>query len=195
MNIQALRNAQPVQTKSNKKIDINFIRDIHAIIMNNIDTESAGVFRRSDMIGIMGCDLRVTPHIEIENDLKNLIRTYYENLEKGNHPFEEAVLFHYNFELIHPFIDGNGRVGRELFNYLLIKSKPSYPKLLFLGKDRAKYIKALKLGNDGEYAMMISFFEDLIINQRLKVLEGNLEKLLKTPISGRQMRLSDFVDI
>lgn len=193
--VQNFKRLVEYRDKYNKKIDLNFIKDIHAIIMNNIDTESAGVFRRSDMIGIMGCDLRVTPHIEIENDLKNLIKTYYENLEKGNHPFEEAVLFHYNFELIHPFIDGNGRVGRELFNYLLIKSKPSYPKLLFLGKDRAKYIKALKLGNDGEYALMISFFEDLIINQRLKVLEGNLEKLLKTPISGRQMRLSDFVDI
>jgi len=178
-----------------KKIDISFIRNIHAIIMNNIDTESAGVFRRSDMIGIMGCDLRVTPHIEIEDELNNLIKTYYENLEKGYHPFEEAVLFHYNFELTHPFIDGNGRVGRELFNYLLIRNKPRYPKLLFLGKDRVKYIQALKLGNEGNYTTMISFFEDLIINQRADVLRKNFEKLLNIPKLRRQMRLSDFLEI
>jgi Fic family protein len=193
--VQNFKRLIEYRDKYNKKIDVNFIRDVHAIIMNNIDTESAGVFRRSDMIGIMGCDLRVTPYVEIENDLKNLIKGYYENLENGHHPFEEAVLFHYNFELIHPFIDGNGRVGREIFNYLLIKSKPPYPKLLFLGKDRAKYIQALKLGNENNYAMMISFFEDLIIDQRLGVFEKNIQKLLKTPPRKRQMRLSDYIDI
>jgi len=92
-------------------------------------------------------------------------------------------------------MDGNGRVGRELFNYLLMKSRPPYPKLLFLGKDRAKYIQALKFGNENNYAMMISFFEDLIVNQRLGVFERNIEKLLKTPPMKRQMRLSDFIDI
>jgi len=193
--VQNFKRMVEYRDRYNKRIDINFIRDVHAIIMNNIDTESAGVFRRSDMIGIMGCDLRVTPYIEIENDLESLIKTYYDNLDKGNHPFEEAVIFHYNFELIHPFMDGNGRVGRELFNYLLMKSRPTYPKLLFLGKDRAKYIQALKFGNDNNYAMMISFFEDLIVNQRLGVFERNIERLLKTPPMKRQMRLSDFIDI
>jgi hypothetical protein len=43
--------------------------------------------------------------------------------------------------------------------------------------------------------MMISFFEDLIVNQRLGVFERNIERLLKTPPMKRQMRLSDFIDI
>jgi len=56
-------------------------------------------------------------------------------------------------------------------------------------------IQALKFGNDNNYAMMISFFEDLIVNQRLGVLERNIEKLLKIPPMKRLMRLSDFIDI
>ncbi len=192
--VQNFKRLVEFRDRYNKKVNSEFIKNIHAIIMNNIDSESAGVFRRTDMIGIMGCDLRITPSIEIDHELDELIGVYYDNLEKGHHPFEEAVLFHYNFEMIHPFTDGNGRVGRELFNYLLTKNRPSYPKLLFLGKNRARYIQALKLGNEDNYAQMISFFEELIIDQRLDVLRRNFEKLLAAPALERQMRLSDFID-
>jgi Fic family protein len=51
------------------------------------------------------------------------------------------------------FTDGNGRVGRELFNlYLLMRSKPPYMKLLFLGKDRPEYLQALRHGDEERYA-------------------------------------------
>jgi Fic family protein len=177
--VQNFRKMMAYRDSYNKKITTNFIKNVHAIIMNNIDNESAGAFRRTDMIGIMGCDLRVAPSTEIENELNEKINNYYNNLEKGCHPFEQAVLFHYSFEMIHPFTDGNGRVGRELFNYLLMKNRPAYPRLLFLGKDRPGYIRALKLGNEEKYPEMISFFVDLIINQRLDAIEKNLRSLLK----------------
>lgn len=57
---------------------------------------------------------------------------YYDSLQNKAHPFEAAVIFHYEFEAIHPFTDGNGRVGREVFNYMLMREK--FPKLLFLGR-------------------------------------------------------------
>lgn len=176
--VQNFRKMIAYRDRYNKKISINFIKNVHAIIMNNIDNESAGVFRRTDMIGIMGCDVRVAPSTEIENELNEIINNHYDNLKKGCHPFEQAVLFHYSFEMIHPFTDGNGRVGRELFNYLLMKNRPAYPRLLFLGKDRPGYIRALKLGNEEKYPEMISFFVDLIINQRLDTIEKNFKSLL-----------------
>jgi len=164
------------------------------LIMNNIDHESAGTFRRTDLIGIRGCDQALTPSFEIEDELEKIIEYYYNNVGAGAHPFEEAVLFHYHFEMIHPFTDGNGRVGRELFNYLLMRSKPPYPKLLFLGKDRPEYLQALRHGNEERYAEMVAVFVELIIRQRQKVLEENFRRIMESGQRG-QMRLSDFVEV
>jgi Fic family protein len=88
-------------------------------------------------------------------------------------------MFHYDFELIHPFIDGNGRVGREIFNYML--KKCGYPRLLFLGEDRDIYIKSLKLSNEKRYAKMIEVFADLITKQRYHVLIERLKDVVIPP--------------
>lgn len=190
--INEIQNFKKVQTFRNKykgKVTPDFIRTLHSFIMNNIDYESAGVFRRTDDIGIVGCDLRVTPSIMIEDEIEESIEEYYTSIKNGKYPFEQAVLFHYRFEMIHPFADGNGRVGREVFNYLL--QKEGYPKLLFLGKDRNDYISALKMGNDGNYSEMISLFAELIMRQRSEIIKENLKKVVIPP-KRKQMRLTDF---
>ena len=176
------------------RLSLRYIKGLHALIMNNIDYESAGTFRRTDLIGISGCDRALTPSFEIEDELEKIIGNYYNNIRAGAHPFEEAALFHYHFEMIHPFTDGNGRVGRELFNYLLLRSKPPYPKLLFLGKDRPEYLQALRHGNEERYAEMVAVFAELIIRQRQKVLVENFRRIMESGARG-QMRLSDFVEV
>lgn len=194
--VQNFKRVLAYRDKYRGRITIKLIKNLHAIIVSNIDDDSAGSFRRSDFIGISGCDLRVTPHFEIEDELKHAIDEYYNNVKAGGYPFEEAILFHYKFEMIHPFIDGNGRVGRELLNYLLTRNRPPYPKLLFLGKDRPTYIQALQLGNDEKYKEMITFFADLILRQRLEVLLKNFEEIVASRTRPRgQLRLTDFVKL
>jgi Fic family protein len=126
----------------------------------------------------------------IEDELSKIIKEYYEKIELGRHPFEQAVLFHHNFELIHPFTDGNGRVGRELFNFMLLRS--GYPKMLFLGKDREHYIEALRDGDKRVCEEMMSKFVDLILVQREKILLENLQKVAKPPKKTGQLRLEDY---
>lgn len=75
-----------------------------------------------------------------------------------------------------------------------MRSRPPYPKLLFLGKDRPLYLKALKLGNEERYAEILAVFADLILKQRRRVLEENFRKMMEAERRG-QMRLSDFVEI
>jgi fido (protein-threonine AMPylation protein) len=188
--VQNFRNVKRYRDKRHGKVDLDFIKDMHAMIMNNIDLETPGVFRRIDNITISGCDLRVTPAELIEEELLDVIDIYYESLNRGFYPFEEAVMFHYNFEMIHPFTDGNGRVGREIFNYML--SKLGYPKLLFLGNDRKRYIESLRFGNAEEYGQMIQIFANLISDQRLAIIKENLKKVVVPPKRTGQVRLTDF---
>jgi len=191
--INEVQNFKKVKTYRDKyrgKLTIDFIRTLHSLIVSNIDVQSAGTFRRTDDVWIQGCDLRLTPKELIVSELKQAIDTYYGGLEKRLHPFEAAVLFHHEFELIHPFTDGNGRVGREIFNYMLKKN--GYPKLLFLGSDRNKYIESLRLGNEEKYSDMIQIFFDLIYKQRYHILIENLKNVVVPPQKSPQRLLSDF---
>ena len=196
--IQNFINVKKYRDSHKKKVDLTFIKEIHALIMHNIDNENAGIFRRTDDFGIVGCDLALCPAIEIESGLEEILNYYYTRINTGYHPFEEAIMFHYFFEIIHPFSDGNGRVGRELLNYLLMRSK--YPKLLFLGEGREEYLNALRLGNDENFKEMVSRFFDIIMRQRMDIITKNIEKMLQTlpdiddarKRKSTQLSLSDF---
>jgi Fic family protein len=185
--VQNFKKVIVFREKYKGKVTLEFIKTLHSLIVNNIDIQSAGVFRRIDA-GITGCELDVTPAILIKPELTNLIKTYYEQLDKNVHPFEAAVLFHYGFEMIHPFTDGNGRVGREIFNYML--KRCGYPRLLFLGRDRETYIQSLKLGNAGMYAEMINLFVDLIMKQQMNALIERLKEVTM-PIRKEQLTLDE----
>jgi Fic family protein len=188
--VQNFKKVKAYRDRYRGKATIDFIKTLHTLIMDNIDVESAGIFRRIDDVGISGCDIRVTPAIMIEQELTEIMNEYYKRIEEGWHPFEETVMFHYKFEMIHPFTDGNGRVGREIFNYML--TRIGYPKLLFLGSERDTYIRSLRLGNEEKYAGMIEIFEDLIMKQRLNILRENLKKVVLPPKKTGQLRISDF---
>jgi hypothetical protein len=61
-----------------------------------------------------------------------------------------------------------------------------------LNNDRLQYIKALRLGNEEKYAEMVFIFADMVISQRMNVLEESLKKIVETEGRG-QMSLSDFI--
>jgi len=190
--IQNFSAVRSYREKYRGRVTIEFIKRLHALIMNHIDHESAGSFRRTDGIGITGCDLMLSPSSEIPNELRKIIEYYYRRLEEGYHPFEEAVMFHYFFETIHPFADGNGRVGREILNFMLKKSQ--YPKLLFLGRERDLYITALLFGNREEYAPMVDVFARIIIKQRLEILLEKIKEMMVEKKKEDQRELSDFFE-
>lgn len=145
------------------KINLFFIKKLHALIMDNIDYKTAGQFR-TQMVRISGCDKQVTHPDFIELALQEIINNYYSAIKNKNHPFEEAILFHYKFETIHPFFDGNGRVGREILNFML--SKHEYPKILLLKSNRQMYLHLLQLGDEEKYQDMIVQFAWLMFTQK-----------------------------
>lgn len=176
--IENFKSVKKYREQYKGSLSIDLIRSLHALIMKNIDDESAGIFRRTDDIIIGGCDIRPTPAELIEPELLERIEYYHSRIKEGYHPFEEAIMMHYFFEIIHPFADGNGRVGREMLNFLLSKNR--YPRLLFPGKSRHEYLLALKHGDDEHYKKMVSAFTDLIVDQYYTALQENLKKLLSS---------------
>ncbi len=190
--VQNFKKVVQYRNKYRGKVSLDFIKNLHSLIMHNIDIDSAGSFRRADDVGIEGYDHFLCPAMMIEEELQKAIDKFYLGLDDGKHPFELAIFFHHQFEVIHPFSDGNGRVGREVLNYTLMRNK--FPKLLFLGKDRGEYITALKCGDEMKYSLMVQTFYEIIMAQRYKILKENLKNLSKPIKKKGQLRLPDFIE-
>ena len=84
---------------------------------------------------------RGIPKDEIKREVEDMAAWYRENSDKLK-PLVLAALIHNQFEYIHPFEDGNGRVGRLLLNYVLLKH--DYPPINILFEDRGRYYYCLQ---------------------------------------------------
>lgn len=90
-------------------------------------------------------------------------------LTDGQHPLVVAARWHGYYEYLHPFRDGNGRTGRLLSNFILMRA--GHPLLIIDVKDRPAYISALKkIRSEGTDEHLIAFFFQTAINR----MEGEL---------------------
>ena len=92
--------------------------------------------------------------IFLDEEIEALLSWYKKNL-KVMHPIELATRFQLKFEEIHPFTDGNGRVGREIFNFQV--GKMGYPQLNFDITKRDEYLDGLERANHGDYKPIINY--------------------------------------
>ena len=85
-------------------------------------------------------------------------------LDDGQHPMVVAAKFHGYYEYLHPFRDGNGRTGRLLSNFILLRV--GHPLLIVKLEDRAEYISALKMiRTEGTDEHLVAFFFKTAINR------------------------------
>ena len=129
--------------KTKQKLSLNLIKKMHLFCFNGTK-HFAGEFRGVEVV--VADDLGNIVHSgappgEVKNLLMELIDWYKRN-NKKHPPLLLAALFHNQFEKIHPFQDGNGRVGRLLLNYVLLQH--DYPPVNIKLKDRGKYYKVLQ---------------------------------------------------
>lgn len=139
------------------KGDINraFVLKLHKLLMHNILWKHSGRFRDLQVY-VRGASFMPPPHSEVEKQFKQLMLWYRSNKRKY-HPVVVAAYFHHVFESIHPFRDGNGRVGRLLLNFTLRKN--GFPMINIKNKEKAKYYAALEAGHKSDLKPMA----DLII--------------------------------
>ncbi|MCR8747133.1 Fic family protein [Romboutsia lituseburensis] len=96
-----------------KKIDDQFLKDLHARLMFNTTMHQrgyAGVYKTIPNM-IIGTKVKIAQPFEVQSRLDELLEWYY-SLDKIT--LADIASFHYKFEIIHPFQDGNGRIGRFL---------------------------------------------------------------------------------
>ena len=119
-------------------LSLRLVREIHGVLLQNVRgaDKSPGDFRRSqNWIGPAGCSLStavfVPPEpIEMETALSDLEKYFYDDAFIP--PLIKIALIHAQFETIHPFLDGNGRMGRLLITFWLCQQKILNQPLLYL---------------------------------------------------------------
>ena len=126
-----------------EKITKELLLRWHKEIFSETKQDIAGKFR--DYLVRIGS--YITPDWQ---DIRELIKELIESINKKNNinPVELSAIIHYKFEKIHPFGDGNGRIGRLLMNHILWYL--GYPMLIIEYKNRKSYYKALK-NEEGDF--------------------------------------------
>lgn len=126
---------------SKKKINHDFVIQIHDKLMENIDNRRG--YRTHD-IRIFKSHFEATPFPYIKADIEILLK-WYKKYENKLHPLVLAGIFHQKFEKIHSFSDGNGRTGRIILCYMLMKKK--YPPMIIRKSSRGSYLDTMAVGN------------------------------------------------
>lgn len=134
-----------------RKFNIAFIKDLHSILLEKSRGEQyRGKFRDVQVfIGKEGDTIENAIYVPPQSIL---IQEYMENLEdyilkNDENPLLKAAIIHYQFEAIHPFQDGNGRIGRLIIPLYLYQKGLLYQPILFLSgyfeKNRKEYVSSL----------------------------------------------------
>jgi fido (protein-threonine AMPylation protein) len=158
----------------NKDITFNFICKIHEFIQRNIDDDSAGFIRRIP-VGIQGSEWEPPPAIVVKEELEKLLKWYKKNKTKL-HSIELGGIFHHKFLQIHPFNDGNGRVARELLNFILEKN--DYPPIIVPTSRGLEYFESLTKADKGNIVPLLKFLGRCIMEDYVKALSTVKDEIL-----------------
>lgn len=164
------------ELRKGKKIDKQMINTMHSLLlegtrgqdhlMEEFRKQQNWLKSRGKTQDILDADF-VPPSPEMVENLMNYLFDYI-NKEDGHMRLIKAGLIHYCFETIHPYEDGNGRVGRTLILLFLIQSKVLDEPILYLSpylkKHKEEYYDLLmRVRETGDYGKWIKFFLEGII--------------------------------
>lgn len=135
--------ARVVEYISNKAKDseltLEMILLLHKMLLSNIRDEVAGRFRNENEFVKVANHIAPNPK-EVTTRLKNMLSEYHSN--PSEHVVKKIAKQHLTFEYIHPFVDGNGRIGRVLNNYLLLRD--GYVPINIKYVNREQYYSAFR---------------------------------------------------
>ncbi len=215
-----------IELLNSRPVSLNMINELHKILLDRVrgqDKSPGQIRRRQNAISRRGFpDARYIPPPASDvmpgiDDLEKFIHedTFYPDLIR-------AALFHYQFEAIHPYLDGNGRLGRLLTPLLLCswKKLPEGTPRLYLSKyfeqhDQIYRDRLLRISQNGEWDEWFEFFLQAILSEsektwdkahelmrlrdmyveRVKSGPGNLQEVVRKLFDHPVLKIKDIARI
>lgn len=177
--------ARVIEYKCHKVKDSELSKDfillLHRMLIGGIDDVIAGRFRGKGEYVRVGTHIAPAPE-HVERMMEDVLLEYSSDLD--SYFLDKIARFHLDFETIHPFCDGNGRIGRVLINFQFLKF--GFPRIIVRNKEKAVYYQAFtdyrekKTTKTMERILSLALVESL--HKRLSYLRGE-----------RIIRLSEYI--
>lgn len=201
-----------IEEKQSAQIDEDTIFNLHKIVVNKIlAPQDSGRYREKDVViknSITGEVSFRPPHsIEVEWQMKDLVS--FIQTEKDVHPVLKTGIVHYEFVRIHPFLDGNGRVGRALSMLVLFKEGYDIRKFFSIeehfDKDPEAYYESLQSveKRSGDLTVWLEYFTNCLAIELTKIkekiehisIDSTLKKKLGGPVmlTERQLKIIEYM--
>lgn len=156
----------------------SFIQNIHGYMMKGLlspdKVDTLGKYKKADnrIVNSVGTVIFTPPSYSETKKYMDELISYMNDYNDGVHPLIKAAIIHSQFESIHPFSDGNGRVGRILVSLYLYKAKvinfPFFYISEAISQDKTVYYNMLTNSRTNSYSEWIKYFLNKIIIQTKK---------------------------
>lgn len=183
--------------KENRPLTTSFIKELHQLVTRHqIHAEGRDQFGTKTKIDLLkgkykerennptkddGTLVLYCPPVHVETEMENLVAIFNDLVVKEIHPITISAWTHHAFTTIHPFQDGNGRVGRLLASLILIKFN-YFPFTVLREESRVKYIDALEKADHNQPQMLVDYFCEIQrrnIEKALNIQEVSASSLLE----------------
>lgn len=161
-----------ISDKSQEELSKEIILLLHQMLIGNIDENIAGAFRKKNEYVRVGTFIAPAPE-HIEQMLEEVFIEY--SSDQITYFVDKIAKFHLQFETIHPFNDGNGRIGRVVINYQLYRL--GFPGIIIRDKEKPIYYRSFKEYQDYkntktmERIILLAVMESL--HKRIAYLKGD----------------------
>jgi len=176
-----------------QELSVEIILSLHKMLIANIRDDVAGRFRKDNEFVRVGSHIAPNPK-EIDERMAKMLNVY----QATNHEsiIKRIARLHLAFEYTHPFVDGNGRIGRVINNYQLIREGFVPINIKFI--DREKYYQAFKeFDANGATGVMEEIVGKALTNsyhKRLAYLEGKKIMILAEYAKKNKLSHSNLIN-
>jgi len=167
---------------------------VHKMLIENIDDNIAGRFRMKNEYVRVGSHIAPAPE-HVERMVDAILSEHASNI--NDYPIDKIAKFHLDFETIHPFLDGNGRIGRVIVNFQL--NKLGFPNLIIRNKEKKIYYQSFREYNDSkntktmEKIIVLALFESL--HKRISYLKGESIIYLSEYAKSSKKSLNSLINL
>lgn len=144
---------------------------LHKMLIGNINDAIAGRFRTTGEYVRVGTHIAPAPE-HVEQMMETILREF--SADRNNYFADKIAKFHLDFETIHPFCDGNGRIGRVIINFQLMQL--GFPCIIIRDKEKRTYYASFSEYRDSKNAKMMEKIVTLAmmesLHKRITYLRG-----------------------